>query len=59
MGRALGNWRTTVAGIGAIVAAAVSFLTGDGSLTMDQVVALLAGAGLIGAKDATTGSAPQ
>ena len=59
MGRALGNWRTTVAGIGAILLAVGAFLTGDGSVTMEQLAALAAGVGLVGAKDSATGSAPS
>jgi len=57
MNKALANWKTTVAGVIAVLTAVVSFAEG-GSITMEQVGLLMGGLGLAAAKDGTTGSAP-
>ena len=58
MGRLLGNWQTSLAGIGILIVTAAQWLAGETSLSSSEVFQLLVGAGLVGAKDAATGSAP-
>jgi len=58
MNRMLTNWQTSLAGLGVLIVTAAQWLSGDMSLSLDQVISLLIGAGFIAGKDAQTGSAP-
>jgi hypothetical protein len=42
------NWKTSIAGIGAILTGVATFITGD---VVGGVTAIITGVGLIGAKD--------
>ncbi len=58
MNRIMGNWKTSIAGVGMLLVTVSKWLSGDISLDQDDVMQLLIGCGFLAGKDASTGSSP-
>lgn len=56
--KALRNWKTTALGVAALLTALVGFANGE-PISMEKISMLLAGMGLVNAKDGSTGSDPS